>query len=615
MEIIKEIAGEIHLLALNAAIESAAAGEHGRRFGVVASEVRRLAEKTRESTETIRGIIAEIQSATNSSVESTEQGTREVERWKETIRLSSQAFSEIIETIERTSESSTQISLATHQQTSANEQVVQSMRQIEEMVRVTASQMKESSAAAARLRVMSDAPQEKTAVFPIFPYTFVRDTLTEGLARRGEARLKRVQDSISGYLLLGMGNSVQSSLAEFPKGLTEVSYLAVANPDGTFLAHSDPAQVEKPWSGKVAVPPGTGGGARQDTTYRGERVLEVAAPILVEEKPAGTMIIGLNYREVDNILGKLMRRLALIGFLVLAVSMVSTRPFTRRIISGLTRLGMMTREVARGELRQQVPEEGFDEIRALARAFNGMAEVTAAMEELSRTSRQIAQNAESVKEAASKSVEVAQHGTTLGREGVEAMAQIKERVGDIARKTLFLGEKSHEIGKVMEIIKEIAGEIHLLALNAAIESAAAGEHGRRFGVVASEVRRLAEKTRESTETIRGIIAEIQSATNSSVESTEQGTREVERWKETIRLSSQAFSEIIETIERTSEASTQISLATHQQTSANEQVVQSMRQIEEMVRVTASQMKESSAAAARLRVMSDALQEKTAVFRV
>jgi methyl-accepting chemotaxis protein len=237
------------------------------------------------------------------------------------------------------------------------------------------------------------------------------------------------------------------------------------------------------------------------------------------------------------------------------------------------------------------------------------------MEELSRTSRQIAQNAESVKDAASKSVEVAQAGTTLGREGVEAMAQIKERVGDIARKTLFLGEKSHEIGKVMEIIKEIASEIHLLALNAAIESAAAGEHGRRFAVVASEVRRLAEKTRESTETIRGIITEIQSATNSSVEATEQGTREVERWKETIRLSSEAFSEIIATIERTSEASTQISLATHQQTSANEQVVQAMRQIEEMVRVTASKMKESSASASRLREMAGTLQEKTAVFRV
>src|SRR4030042_28667 len=125
----------------------------------------------------------------------------------------------------------------------------------------------------------------------------------------------------------------------------------------------------------------------------------------------------------------------------------------------------------------------------------------------------------------------------------------------------------------MEIIKEIASEIHLLALNAAIESAAAGEHGRRFAVVASEVGRLGEKTRESTETIRGIITEIQSATNSSVEATEQGTKEVERWKETIRLSSEAFSENI------------------------------------------AKMKESSAAASRLREMAGTLQEKTAVFHV
>ena len=497
-----------------------------------------------------------------------------------------------------------------------------------------------------------------TAIFSVSPYVFVKATLADGLAQRGEERIKSVQGSVSGYLLLGMTNSIQSFLAEYPKERKEVSYVAVAKSDGTFLAHSDPAQVEKPWNGKGPGAPRAGGAVRRDAIYRGEPILEVSAPILVEEKPAGTMIIGLNYREADRILGTLMRRLALIGFLVLAVSMLSTRPFTTHVVSGLTRLGKLTREVARGELREKVPEEGFDEIRVLARDFNAMsenlrgvlgqiqeagsgigvfsseiltviqgqaasasqqatsvAEVTATMEELSRTSRQIAQNAESVKAAASKSVEVAQAGTTLGREGVEAMAQIKERVGDIARKTLFLGEKSHEIGKVMEIIKEIASEIHLLALNAAIESAAAGEHGRRFAVVASEVRRLAEKTRESTETIRGIITEIQSATNSSVEATEQGTKEVENWKETIRLSSEAFSEIIDTIERTSEASTQISLATHQQTSANEQVVQAMRQIEEMVRLAASQMKESSASASRLREMAGKLQEKTAVFRV
>jgi len=461
---------------------------------------------------------------------------------------------------------------------------------------------------------------------------------------------------ISSHLAWGDNASIHVYVGDVTTEWPEVSYAAVANENGIFVGHSEGSAEGKSWEGPGA--PGKEGASQKAVRFRGERVQEMAFPVEVDGKRLGTVIIGQNYREVDDILSRLLIRLGEVGLFVLIVSLVSIRPFTTHVVSGLIRLGKMTREVARGELRERIPEEGFEEIRALARDFNAMsgnlrtviaqiqetsasvgtfssnfmtviqeqaasasqqatsvAEVTATMEELSRTSRQIAQNAESVKAAASKSVEVAQAGTTLGREGVEAMAQIKERVGDIARKTLFLGEKSHEIGKVMEIIKEIASEIHLLALNAAIESAAAGEHGRRFAVVASEVRRLAEKTRESTETIRGIITEIQSATNSSVEATEQGSREVERWKETIHLSSEAFSEIIETIERTSEASTQISLATHQQTSANEQVVQAMRQIEEMVRVTASKMKESSVSASQLREMAGTLQEKTAVFRV
>jgi len=489
-----------------------------------------------------------------------------------------------------------------------------------------------------------------TAVLSVSPYIFVKETLESQMADRGDELLKRMAYPISSHLAWGDNASIHKYVDDITKEYPDISYAEVVNDKGIVVGHSEESFEGKSWEGT--------GGPRRVARFHGERVLEMALPVEVDGKRLGTVVIGRNYRAVDAVLSRLLIRLAGVGLFILAISLVSTRPFTAHVVSGLTRLGKMTRKVAAGELREKVPEEGFEEIQALARDFNAMAgnlrtvlsqiqetgasvgtfssnfmtviqeqaasasqqatsvaEVTATMEELSRTSRQIAQNAESVKEAASKSVEVAQSGTTLGREGVEAMAQIKERVGDIARKTLFLGEKSHEIGKVMDIIKEIASEIHLLALNAAIESAAAGEHGRRFAVVASEVRRLAEKTRESTETIRGIITEIQSATNSSVEATEQGTREVERWKETIRLSSEAFSEIIETIERTSEASTQISLATHQQTSANEQVVQAMRQIEEMVRVTASKMKESSASASQLREMAGTLQEKTAVFRV
>jgi methyl-accepting chemotaxis protein len=495
-----------------------------------------------------------------------------------------------------------------------------------------------------------------TVVLSIPPYMFLKNTLEEQMEERGHDCLKRAELPLMISLSSGNNGNMDEIIEPISRQYSDVSYVAVTNEKGIFLAHSEASSEGKSWEGPGL--PGKDGFSRREARYRGERVMELAHPIEVDGKRLGTLIVGQKYREVDEVLSKLRMLLGGVGLLVVIASLLSTRPFTKRITSGLVRLGTMANGVARGELREKVPEEGFEEIRTLAHAFNAMAEnlrlvmhqiqemgtgvdsfssdfltviqdqaasasqqatsvaeVTATMEELSRTSRQIAQNAESVKDAASKSVEVAQAGTTLGHEGVEAMAQIKERVGDIARKTLFLGEKSHEIGKVMEIIKEIASEIHLLALNAAIESAAAGEHGRRFAVVASEVRRLAEKTRESTETIRGIIGEIQSATNSSVEATEQGTKEVEHWRETIRLSSEAFSEIIETIERTSEASTQISLATHQQTSANEQVVEAMRQIEEMVRVTASKMKESSLSASRLREMAGKLQEQTSVFRV
>jgi methyl-accepting chemotaxis protein len=496
-----------------------------------------------------------------------------------------------------------------------------------------------------------------------FSYIRTKGALENMLDGHGRMLAGAMESTAADHLVMYDYVFLRNYVGELTAKESVLSFAAIINAGGTVIAHSDRSQ-----EGKKTGAAGVGGGApvdkkgagivEREIDYKGSRVLEITGPVTIAGENWGTVQLGVNYRGVDSMLRGMAASMFLVGVLILVVAVVVAWTFTERMTSDIKILVQSTGKVAAGELREQVPEKGVDEVQALARAFNAMAgnlrtvlaqiqetgasvgtfssnfltviqeqaasasqqatsvaEVTATMEELSRTSRQIAQNAESVKEAASKSVEVAQAGTTLGREGVEAMAQIKERVGDIARKTLFLGEKSHEIGKVMEIIKEIASEIHLLALNAAIESAAAGEHGRRFAVVASEVRRLAEKTRESTETIRGIITEIQSATNSSVEATEQGSREVERWKETIRLSSEAFSEIIATIERTSEASTQISLATHQQTSANDQVVQAMRQIEEMVRVTASKMKESSESASRLREMAGTLQEKTAVFQV
>jgi methyl-accepting chemotaxis protein len=497
------------------------------------------------------------------------------------------------------------------------------------------------------------------AVIVLFSYYRANKTLEAVLADQGGMIRGSFEAGVVDILLVDDYVALRRQVDTIREKQPVVAFAAVTNAKGMVVAHSDHAL-----EGKTLAEAGgfdeaalaTAGSRRR--MLRGENILEFWSPVTVAGKREGVVIVGVSLARTERAARGLAFSIALAALVALSLAIAVSVSFMRRFGRKLEELVAKSGEIAGGDLTARVPEDGADELQALARAFNAMtdtlrtvimqiqeaggavgqfssgittviqeqatsasqqaaslAQVTATMEELSRTSHQIAGNAESVKASAEQTVEMAQQGTTLVRESVEGMGKIKDRVTDIAAKTLFLGEKSHEIGKVMDLIKEIAGEIHLLALNAAIESAAAGEHGRRFAVVASEVRRLAEKTRESTETIRSLVSEIQAATQGSILATEQGSREVDKWRETVNLTADAFEEIIGMIEKTSEASMQISLATHQQTSANDQVVAGMRQVAEMVRLSASHMKDSSASAAELKGMAAMLTEKTSVFRV
>jgi len=244
-----------------------------------------------------------------------------------------------------------------------------------------------------------------------------------------------------------------------------------------------------------------------------------------------------------------------------------------------------------------------------------IAEVTATMEELTNTAKQIALSATSVEKIADDSAQAAHAGYDSVGEALEAMEKIRRRVADISGKTLLLGERSQRISEVLNLIKDIAGEIHLLAVNAAIESAAAGEHGKRFAVVASEVRRLAERTRESAEEIKGIVGEIQSATNTSVLATEQGVKEVENGVSLATRARGSLEEIIQMVDRTTQAIRQITFATQQQQSASEQIVQTMREVAEVTRQSASGMKQSANSVGELNVLADQLKTRIKEFKL
>jgi methyl-accepting chemotaxis protein len=246
---------------------------------------------------------------------------------------------------------------------------------------------------------------------------------------------------------------------------------------------------------------------------------------------------------------------------------------------------------------------------------SSVVEISSTMEEFTSTASQIAQHSQGVVERADKTLDDTKDGAAEVENLSFKVNDISQNIQENLSEIVELGRKSKEINKVMEIINNIANQTKLIAFNAALEAASAGEAGKRFGVVAVEIRRLADSVVESTAEIEGKITEILDSVNRLVMSSEKSFQLIQEGQEYASHTVSMLIESVDGVEETADAARQISLSTQQQQIASSQVVLALKDIEQGVCFATDSIHQTNDATGELAELSDQLRTLISTFKI
>jgi methyl-accepting chemotaxis protein len=254
-------------------------------------------------------------------------------------------------------------------------------------------------------------------------------------------------------------------------------------------------------------------------------------------------------------------------------------------------------------------------VAATTQQASGASETAAAITETVTTIDEVTQTAEHATERARAVSELAQRAAEIGRAGrsavdssVAEMDQVRTQVESISRSIVTLAEQAQAIGEIIATVTDIAEQTNLLALNAAVEAARAGEQGRGFAVVASEIRGLADEAKKATVQVRQILGEIQRATAAAVTSSERGTKQVSDGAKQVADAGETIRELAAAIGEASQAAAQIVASASQQAAGMAQIRQAMASVQEATQQNLAATRQAEHAAQDLNALGAGLLE-------
>ncbi|MFA6807520.1 MAG: methyl-accepting chemotaxis protein [Eubacteriales bacterium] len=227
--------------------------------------------------------------------------------------------------------------------------------------------------------------------------------------------------------------------------------------------------------------------------------------------------------------------------------------------------------------------------------IDAVGEVTSVVDEMNNNYNQVLIGVQDVTSISDKTAATAKHESIEIDKTMNQMANIEKTVNNTAGVVDKLGDRSREIGLIVDTISGIAEQTNLLALNAAIEAARAGEHGRGFAVVADEVRKLAEQSQDAAKHIAELISQIQHDTDQAVTAMGEGTLEVKSGTVAVNEAGKTFKEISELIGNVSVSISEAATKINKIAEGNEKIANSVMDVDQISREIAAQTQSVNAA--------------------
>ena len=358
----------------------------------------------------------------------------------------------------------------------------------------------------------------------------------------------------------------------------------------------------------------------------------------------------------------LLNKIKIISIIVLSAAFIFTNFIIAfvlsRILKPLSFIRELTTKIAEGDLTGRVEDISEDEIGVMSVHFNSLVdtveemlkkikntsaelfesvqslsvssqeitatsneqaaavkEIVSTMEDSDQLSKSIANRIGEVTKISNKTREVVQTGFSTVQNSLGKMDEIKNSNSETIEGIKSLGEKIDSIWEIVNIINGIADQTKIIAFNAELEASAAGEAGKNFQIVATEIRRLADSTMTSTNEIKGKINEIQHSSDNLIIASEEGTEHIREGGELSGELQRIFEDVLSSAEISAESAEQIAASINQQVSAFEQILLTLRQISNGIDNFVVSTKSTAASSVSLKELAESLKELVERYQV